>query len=270
MPFESNHQPIKLVQITDCHLEDQAGGQLLGMDTDASLAHVLSLIENEQQAIDLLLATGDLSNGGSINAYQRFQQATENVADQSLWLPGNHDLLSVMQQVLGDDATQLQKRLDIGNWTVLMLDSTIKGEVGGRIAAAELAFLQANLETSQGRHVLVCMHHHPINIDCDWLDQQRIDNSDELLALLAAYDHVRGVLWGHIHQEVDCELNGVRYLASPSSCIQFAPHNKGFKLDRLNPGYRWIELAADGSIETAVSRVQNVTFDIDYESSSGY
>jgi Icc protein len=270
LQFELSNQSITLVQITDCHLEDQVGGQLLGMDTDASLAHVLALIKDEQRSIDVLLATGDLSNCGSVNAYQRFQQLTTQLAEQTMWLPGNHDLLSRMQQALGSTSALLQKRLDIENWTILTLDSTIKGEVGGRIAPAELAFLEENLAASQGRHVLVCMHHHPIEIGCDWLDQQRIENGDELIALLARYDHVRGVLWGHIHQEIDLERDGVRYLASPSTCIQFAANSKDFKLDRLSPGYRWLELKADGGINTGVSRVKNVVFDLDYESSSGY
>jgi hypothetical protein len=37
---------VRVVQVTDTHLEERRGGTLLGMDTDASLAHVLDLVRD--------------------------------------------------------------------------------------------------------------------------------------------------------------------------------------------------------------------------------
>ena len=50
---------VRVVQVTDTHLEERRGGTLLGMDTDASLAHVLDLVRDAPLRPDLLLATGD-------------------------------------------------------------------------------------------------------------------------------------------------------------------------------------------------------------------
>ena len=69
--------------------------------------------------------------------------------------------------------------------------------------------------------------------------------------------------------EVEKERNGVRLMASPSSCIQFAPNSRDFRMDDQPPGYRWLELAPDGGIETGVSRVEGVHFDVDLDS-TGY
>ncbi len=262
-------QPIRLLQITDSHLGGQPGEALLGMDTDASLGHVLSLLKQEQPSADLLLATGDISNGGSLASYQRFKQLTAGIARHALWLPGNHDLWSVMQQAL-PAAEELDRQADVGNWHIIMLNSTTPGEVGGSFSTQELSFLRARLEASVDRHVLICLHHHPVAIGCDWLDEQLVSNADEFFALLDEFEHVRGLLWGHIHQTIDRERNGVQLMASPSTCIQFSPDSANFKLDRLNPGYRWLELHADGSINSGVSRVSAVDFDIDYEQASGY
>ncbi|MBX2809216.1 MAG: 3',5'-cyclic-AMP phosphodiesterase, partial [Cellvibrionaceae bacterium] len=83
------------------------------------------------------------------------------------------------------------------------------------------------------------------------------------------YTHVKLILWGHIHQEFDALHEGVRLLASPSTCIQFAPGKNEFTLDKTMPGYRWLELHDDGSISTHVERLPYKDYGIDYQS-EGY
>jgi len=48
----------------------------------------------------------------------------------------------------------------------------------------------------------------------------------------------------------------VRILGTPSTCIQFKPGQDAFCLDDTSPGYRWMELLADGSIRTEVVRIE--------------
>ena len=62
---------ISLVQLTDTHLCRAPGSTLLGMDTDHSLQAVIDLVKQERPEFDLLLATGDLSDGGAREAYER-------------------------------------------------------------------------------------------------------------------------------------------------------------------------------------------------------
>ena len=267
--WDDPQQPINLVQITDMHLGDQPGEALLGMDTDQSFGHVLRLVKAEQAQIDVLLATGDISNSGTLASYQRFNYLTDSLARHVFWLPGNHDSLPVMQQAVAG-GEQLSRSVAIGNWQIIMLNSTTPGEVGGNFSGEELAFLRQALEEGSGQHVLVCLHHHPIPIGCQWLDQQQVANSDEFFNVLDQYDGVRGVLWGHIHQTIDQLRNNVQLMATPSSCIQFAANSDSFKLAKLNPGYRQLQLHSDGRIETTVSRVTGVEFDIDYNYTGGY
>ena len=126
------------------------------------------------------------------------------------------------------------------------------------------------LQQSREGYALVCLHHHPVSIGCDWLDEQKVSNADTLFSVLDEFTHVRGLLWGHVHQQIDQQRNGVKLMATPSTCIQFAADSADFKLDRLSPGYRWLDLQENGDIETGVSRVSGVVFDIDYDDSSGY
>lgn len=271
MKFElsNNQRPIQIVQITDCHLGKRVGDSLLGLDADFSLSQVLRRIKAECSTPDVLLATGDISNDGSVGSYTRFRGLTANVAKHDFWLPGNHDDYSSMQSaVLGGQ--ELTRNIEVDDWQIIMLNSQVPGKVGGELARSELDFLWASLVQAKDRHVLVCLHHHPVPIGCDWLDTQQLANADEFFELLDGFDCVRGVSWGHVHQQLDVVRNGVKLMSSPSTCIQFATDSKKFKLDRQSPGYRWLELHADGQINTTVSRVDDMIFDLDYEVSTGY
>jgi Icc protein len=77
------------------------------------------------------------------------------------------------------------------------------------------------------------------------------------------------VLWGHVHQEIDWQRNGVRLLASPSTCVQFAAGSEKFRACDKPPGYRWLELHGDGRIGTGVSRVWDTHFEVELDS-GGY
>jgi Icc protein len=54
--------------------------------------------------------------------------------------------------------------------------------------------------------------------------------------------------------------------------VQFAAGSDDFRLQRVGPGYRWLTLGTDGSIDTGVSRVANYPFEaaIDFEGEHFY
>ena len=259
---------VRIAQLTDTHLEERRGGTLLGMDTDASLGHVLELVRAAPQAPDLLLATGDLANHGSEAAYRRLRESLDALGLPWFWLPGNHDEGTQMRRVIGRERPMVRS-IRVGAWQIVMLDSTVPGEVGGRLGTGELALLERLLAAEPARHALVCLHHQPVAIGCAWLDEQMVADADELFAVLDRHPHVRALLWGHVHQDFAARRGSVQLLASPSTCIQFAPASEGFRLDEQAPGLRWLELHADGQLLTRVARVQGVDFCFDRES-AGY
>lgn len=261
---------VKLLQITDCHLGEHLGASLLGVDTDRSLALVIDRALNECGPPDAALFTGDLSDDGYHSAYVRMQDYSRKVGPNCFWLPGNHDSRQGMSRVLAGTAA-LSPEIRIANWQILMLDTQVPGEVGGELGAGQLSFLQAALKiaTDEGLHTLVCLHHHPVKIGSAWLDEQIVSDAGAFFDLLDAYTCVKGVLWGHVHQQIDRVRNGVALMGSPSTCVQFAPGSDHFKADESAPGYRWLELQPDGSVITQVSRVEGVDFNVDLDS-KGY
>lgn len=260
--------PVLLVQLSDSHLVAEADGAMFGLNTRQSLARVVGQVRMEQPRIDLLIATGDLSQDGTLASYQAFAQAAQAIAAPMRWLPGNHDEPAVMQQA-AQGTRWLEPVVDIGAWRVTLLDSAISGSAAGYLADDQLQLLATSLGEAPHKHHLVCLHHHPVPIGSQWMEPIGLRNSPALFELLARFPQARGVLWGHVHQAIDRQAHGLRLLASPSTCIQFLPHSNDFALDDRAPGYRWLRLMPDGQIETGVSRLAGFAFTPDLDA-AGY
>ncbi len=259
---------LRLVQITDPHLYGPEDGKLLGMKTLHSMHCVLDIVRQQRAHIDAIMVTGDLSQDGSVRSYQHLHQALLRFDCPAFWLAGNHDTPNSMQQVAAG-TEHLQRVIRTPHWQLILLNSQVEGAVFGQLASEQLQLLEDTLQQRPDLHTLVSLHHHPVPMGCRWLDKIGIRNSAELLSIVRRNHNVRCVLWGHVHQASDRIIDGVRYLSSPSTCVQFAPGATGFALDSLAPGYRWLDLHADGSIDTGVSRVEGIAFEIDY-SVTGY
>jgi Icc protein len=265
---EQAGRALRLVQISDTHLGEEPNSELLGMDTDASLEHVLQMLQQHPEQPDLILVTGDIGDNGTLAAYERFHARMGALNIPSLWLVGNHDMASRLRNVVGD-GPELTRRLQLGGWQILMLETAVPGQVGGALPESEMAFLRHSLAATPEIPTLIALHHQPVAVGSAWLDEQQVQNGEAFLALLADYPQVKAVVWGHVHQDFEREINGARFMSAPSTCVQFAPQQEDFKVDDLPPGLRWIDLMSDGSITTEVQRLEGVALTVDLES-SGY
>ncbi len=260
---------LRIVQFTDMHLYADTHRDLLGVPTEQSFLDTVLQARRDHWPVDMVLATGDLVHDHDPVGYRRLRMHLAALAAPVYCLPGNHDDPALMRVHLCDASVQVSKSVDRGVWRIVLLDSTVPGSDGGHLAATELAKLEELLSSAADRHVLVCLHHNPVPVGSPWLDTMMVDNAAEFFAVLDRHPAVRAVLWGHVHQAYDQVRNGVRLLASPSTCIQFQPQSKGFALDEAPPGYRWLELHDSGAIETGVERLANYTATLD-RNSGGY
>jgi Icc protein len=262
-------QPLRLLQFTDTHLLADRQGRLLGLNTHESLKCVLDLSQKNHRQPDLVLVTGDLVHDGSDSGYAHLQEYFRTFDVPVLLLAGNHDEARQLRDTTSSGPARLAKQIERGGWQIVLLDSSIPGNDGGRLAAAELALLDKQLSAAPALPALVCLHHQPVPMGSRWLDTMVLENAGEFFAVLDRHPQVRGVLWGHVHQEYDDMRNGVRLLATPSTCFQFKPHSIDFALDATAPGYRWLDLHPDGRIDSGVCRLARVSTHLDMQS-SGY
>ncbi|MES2870324.1 MAG: 3',5'-cyclic-AMP phosphodiesterase [Pseudomonadota bacterium] len=263
----TTEDPVLLVQLSDSHLFADADGSLLGLKTAQSLQQVVDLARAEQPQVDLLLATGDLTQDGSVEAYQHFRQRTAPLSASARWLPGNHDQVASMREA-AVQSRLLEPVVDIGNWRITLLNSAVPHCSSGYLDVEQLQLLAQSVSEAPQRHHLVCLHHHPVSVGCEWLEPIGLRNASEFWKVLDRYPQVRAVLWGHVHQAFDQQRNDVRLLASPSTCIQFAQGSADFKVSNEAPGYRWMRLNPDGTLETGVSRLADFEFEPDYSANN--
>lgn len=245
---------LRLVQVTDTHLTGTPGGELLGMNTARS-AHAVINAAKGSGDIDCFLITGDIAADEQPKAYKQLEEMLGHDTP-SLWLPGNHDDIRTNLKPL---EPHLRRRLRTPSWDVVMLQTQVEGEVGGALSASEIEALDAAISeaVAENKHLLVATHHPLRSMDSAWLDEQSVRNADEALNLLAPHADRALIISGHVHQESDAVISGIRMLTTPSTCVQFAPQSRDFALDDLPPGYRSLRLYADGSVQTKVVRVSD-------------
>jgi Icc protein len=248
-------QTLRIAQLTDLHLFATPEQTLLNLRTAESLQMVLAAIRQLTPPPELLLLTGDISQDESPEAYELLQDLLCPLAIPTYWLPGNHDCLLVMQQVLKRSPFQAQTSTSVQGWQLLLLNSTIPGKVYGELSSSELQWLESELEANN-KPTLVALHHPPFPIDSDWMDQIILHNAASLFEILDRYSQVKIVLFGHIHQEYELIRNSVYYLGTPSTCVQFLPKSTAFALDKTRPGFRLFDLHPNGSWDTQVIRIK--------------
>lgn len=242
---------VRLLQFTDLHLFGEATGRLRGVACLPALQAAVADAQRHQPRPDAVLLTGDLVQDDP-EGYRWVRQVFGGSRVPVLCLAGNHDLPDHMRTALRGGPFQVGGHAGFGAWRIVMLDSWIEHDAGGRIGATQLQWLESVLQQYPDQHVLVCLHHHPIAMGSDWLDQVGLYDADEFLTLLRRHRNVRGVLWGHVHQTLDAQVEGMHFMATPATCAQFLPGSADFALDDRPPGYRMLELHADGTLSTEV------------------
>ncbi len=246
---------VSVIQLTDLHLFADPQGRLLGQRTRATFEAVLAHALASHWPADALLLTGDLVHDERIEGYRWLGQRLRELGVPRYCIPGNHDRLSLVSDFLDPRARAGLRVEPLGGWDLILLDSTVPGVHGGYLSAGLVAELDAHLGKNPLRPALICLHHQPVPAGSAWIDTMMVANPAELLAVVDRHHNARGLLWGHVHQQLDARRNDTLLLATPSTCIQFLPKSECFALDTATPGYRWLRLHGDGRIESAVERI---------------
>ncbi len=247
-------RPTTLIQISDCHLFARPDKTMAGINTYQSFIDVLALIRHQEQQVDHIILTGDISQDDSLASYHTCHQLLTELNIPFTWLRGNHDDMDPATSIIYQN--NFSSLVEIGVWRVIVLNSQVKGQIYGEISDQDLLTLEQTLKHSH-QPVLIALHHPPCAMDSLWLDGIGLKNGARLLAILKQYPQVQAIIHGHAHQARDIHHDQLRILGVPSTCLQFTPNQPTFHLDDQQPGYRRLRLFADGNLETEVFRLPN-------------
>ena len=250
--FQHQHSgKISIIQLTDSHISADKNELFAGVDTTDTLSAVIAAV-NRHENIDVVLMTGDLVHTPSVGGYEKLAELLTRLEPPVFCLPGNHDDPLLMRRLLNTGNISTANFLTSGPWTIILLNTHQPGKEGGYLSEAELSRLDEALERSADKHALICLHHHPVSIHSPWMDAMRLKNSEAFFQTLDRHVNVKGVIWGHIHQEFTATRNNILLLGSPSTCIQFAPRSEEFQFDASPPAYRTLSLNKNGKIQTRI------------------
>lgn len=264
-----NTHPLRVLQLTDPHLGARANEALLGMNTEESLKDVLAEVRRSGVAYDVVIATGDISNDGSIASYHRFIARVQDYLPgvPLAWLAGNHDNPRNMINLPGEKP--MMGSFMLGAWHFILLNSRIPFEEGGELSKYELTRLSELLQQHPNTPTVVLLHHQPVPIGSLWIDTYTVKNADDFFAVVDQHPNVKAVCWGHVHQAFHRKRGHLQLFATPSTCIQFTPDSQDFSVDDQMPGYRHLDLYANGDVFSHIGRTKERAYVIDY-ASTGY
>jgi Icc protein len=241
--------PVRVLHITDPHLFADSDSSLRGTATQQSLEQVLNHIKASAWPADVVAMTGDLIQDDSAAAYQRFCENFRGLNLPVHCVPGNHDIRDLMRPALNQPPFHYCDSVSLGNWLMIGIDSCLAKSAGGEVSEQEMSRLKQALDNTAAAHVLVCLHHPPLPVGSTWLDQVGLVNGESFLEEIGSSGKVRGVIFGHVHQEFDATHGNIRIIGTPSTCRQFMPGSDEFAVDDQPPAYRRICLHHDGQID---------------------
>ncbi|MFO1160619.1 MAG: phosphodiesterase [Reyranellaceae bacterium] len=214
-----------IAQISDMHIKPP--GELLynRVDTagflERAVAHVMALDPRP----DIVLATGDLVDGGKAEEYALLRRLLAPLAMPVHLVPGNHDARDPLREVFADHAYLpgagfLQYTIEGWPVRLIALDTLVPGKTYGELCAERLDWLEARLAESDQPTILF-LHHPPFDCGITAFDGHRLLEGEARLAeLVRRHGNVERALCGHVHRPIQARWAGTMASIAPSTAHQ--------------------------------------------------
>ena len=219
-----------IAQISDLHVK--ADGHLAYgvVDTVGMLERCVRDLMALDPLPDLVLATGDLVEGGRADEYALLKSLLSPLPMPLYLLAGNHDDRRALREAFDGPGFEylrqapefVQYTVDLGELRLVALDTVVPGEGYGTLCDARLDWVEARLEEDR-RPTIVAMHHPPFTTGIAHMDRLGLDGGgNQLEAILARQPHVERVVCGHLHRPIETRFGRTFASTCPSPAHQIA------------------------------------------------
>jgi len=212
-------QAITFVHITDLHIGNPAVvDDHLYSDTDATLRAILADVKRMVPQPRFIVASGDLTNTGDVESYERLQAIVEEAELDMpiLYTLGNHDKRTGFYPAMLGQTDDIDGPYDhsaiIDGIHIVLLDTSVPFKIGGHLEAGQIEWLVEELDSHPELPKLIVMHHAPaLDFDYPSLEWESLSFADTeaLRAALDGRKNVLGILSGHIHYDRVSNWHGV-------------------------------------------------------------
>ena len=213
-------------QITDLHIRLPGELSRRVVDCAALLEQCVKAIVRLPQQPDLVVATGDLVDGGRIEEYAHVRRLLAPLSMPVYLIPGNRDDRAAMRSAFSDHdyLNQWQPFVQyvVDDWPlrIVALDTVVPTESGGRLCTQRLDWLDQTLAAKPDKPTLLIMHHPPFPTFIGSKDRFGFDGSETLAEIVARNPQIERVLCGHIHRSVTFRFAGTIASICPSTAHQ--------------------------------------------------
>jgi 3',5'-cyclic AMP phosphodiesterase CpdA len=209
------------------------------VDSAATLALCVRDIARMDPRPDVVLATGDLVEEGTLAEYNRVRDVLAAVAVPLYVIPGNHDDRHALRTAFADHGYlrggdgPIYYALEDYKLGLIALDTLVPNADGGALDAPQLAWLQATMRRLAGRALLVFMHHPPIATGIRCMDEVALEPSSaaRLGDLVGQHGRVERIVCGHVHRSIQARWNGTLVSVCPSTAYQGILNLRGDRYD---------------------------------------
>ena len=220
-------QHLTFVHLSDTHISPDAeyGKHHTPYSTQAGAKALVKAVNALPFNVDFILHTGDVIYNPVPEAYHTAREILSQLAHPVYYLAGNHDSGVDLQRVfLGrtEILSPFHYTFDVNGFQIVCLDSVLPTAVHGQISPQQLEWLDTICSAQDDRPLVVAVHHNTLPVGSPWLDDfMRITNGEALhQILLKAKDRLRGVFFGHVHQNIQMFQDGIFYSSALSSWYQ--------------------------------------------------
>jgi 3',5'-cyclic AMP phosphodiesterase CpdA len=256
----STGRPTLLAQISDLHIH--AGDGESG--PARRLAGIVAAIAGLDPAPDAVVVTGDLAQHGAPAEYERVRELLAPLVMPVHVMPGNHDEREALAAALlpGRELAPpgfVQYTAAVGSLRLVVCDTVVPGQDGGRLDAERMGWLAAELMADRTTPTVVAMHHPPLVTGITGMDAIGLD-APSLAALadvLRQAPNVHRVVAGHVHRIMVASLGGRTVFSCPSSDVAIGLDLSGstdLSVHDEPPAFA-LHLATDGGLTTHVQPV---------------
>jgi 3',5'-cyclic AMP phosphodiesterase CpdA len=208
-----------IAQMTDIHIgfdPDARPEELNRIRFRATLDRLLV----SSNPIDMLVLTGDLTDHGDKDSFEKTAALLAKCPMPIYSIPGNHDTREGLLHAFPDTPVNdgfIQYAVEQDGLRILFLDTLEMGRHGGSFCETRAAWLSAELTAHPDTPTLIFMHHPPVVSGIGWMDPGHAE--DWMLRFgeaIKGHEQLLAVHCGHLHRPINTTLHRVPICVTPS------------------------------------------------------
>ena len=210
---------VLIAQITDTHVgfEPEAGENEFNF---VRFRNVLGHLLSQPVQPDILILSGDLTDGGQPECYKRIHELVSDCPFPVHVIPGNHDSREEMLKAFPDCPVVdgfAQFAIQLDDLRVLCLDSFEPGRHGGAFCETRAAWLTSELEAHPDTPTVIFMHHPPAVAGIEWMDPRPQEAwFQRFRKTVRGHKQIVSIQAGHLHRPMHSVVEGIPLSVTPA------------------------------------------------------